>query len=664
MNYLARLQKYTSGKNHSSSNIQSKDGVNAYVTSTGVTKRYETDKVFQATAGKRNCGGSPTLLTPTWSELGFPIGTKMVAGQSCGNENTYVQSTPPPTHFQWKYYAKSNPDLNLTTEKAAVDHWNAAGKYEGRLPNPDIMSYMAETGRIGYVDVNTQLHPVRTATYKSGVYTPFMGRSNVTGTSMVDCSRPVPPVRYGEQMNLLFRGKKGGLNTSSTIEFGNGPSFFVLRPPVGVDVQGRPVQYGDEVSMSTTMSNYTSDCGWWGCKVGKVNTESLAYEFGPGGETASTVRITPPPGSAHTLGDVIKYNDPVCFTTTIVKSNNTLEQGKYLLPGESIRSDNGKYMFIYQTDGNVCLYNTSGGSVWCSMALHTPGKLVVQDDGNVVAYDSGGIPQWSTDTQGQGTGSYVLTLRDDRTVALMDSSSTVLWSTQTVSDSSSPVPSTPVYAYVSNQVLVFGSKSSMFTFQSDTVEPTSCDVAALKAECDSADCIGFIHSPESNEWQMITPTSESTDYMITSTMQDVYVKNATVDVGDKSCDPGTPQFVDSDLFSHYVKGSDLKDGGHGQCNVVQSTKPYQVPSMNGGRLKAKLKSLNVTETQATTLEMGDEIDKKSKEYRKLLRQQQGYDVTTLEQQNMDLSVFDAHFKSTTVAWVALASALVLIMMLK
>jgi hypothetical protein len=667
MNYLQKLQKYTSGINQSSKNIETSDGKRAYVTSTGVTKLYPNEDVFNATSGKRNCGGTPTLLTPKWDDLGFPIGSAMISGQSCGNENSYVQASPPPTNFNWKYYIKSNPDLQLSTEKQAVDHWNSSGKYEGRLPNANIMSHMAATGKIGYVDVNTFMHPVRTPTYTSGVYTPFMGRSNVAGTNMINCTREVAPVRYGEELSILYRDKKGGLNTSSTIEFGTTSSPFVIRPPVGTDVQGRSVQYGDDVSLSTSMSNYTTDCGWWGCKVGKVNASTRMLEFGPGGENVSTMRIMPPPGSAYVLGSVLKFGDPFIFSTMIVKTDDRLIQGKSMTAGKSIKSENGKYMFLYQTDGNLCLYNTSGGgSIWCSGALHTPGKVVVQDDGNLVAYDSGGIPQWSSNTQGQGTGSYYLIMRNDRTVALMDSSNTVLWSTQTVSDATPPIPSTPMFAYVKNNTLTFhGTQSSVFVFKGQSTEPATCDVESLKSECDASECLGFIHSPASNEWQMITPTSQKSDFMISSNIQDIYVKNATVDVGDASCDPGAPQFVDSSLFSHYVKGADLKEGGTNQCNVLKPPKAHVVPDMHGGHFLKKIKDLNVSKTQSTTKQIGVQIDSKSKEFVNLAKEsKQIGDMVTLEQQNMDLTVFDSYFKSASMTWFILAATLLTVMILK
>ena len=40
-----------------------------------------------------------------------------------------------------------------------------------------------------------------------------------------------------------------------------------------------------------------------------------------------------------------------------------MQPGEALYPGESIWSANGRYRFIYQTDGNLVLYGP-GGALW------------------------------------------------------------------------------------------------------------------------------------------------------------------------------------------------------------------------------------------------------------------------------------------------------------
>ncbi|WP_295618549.1 CHAP domain-containing protein [Chamaesiphon sp. GL140_3_metabinner_50] len=56
---------------------------------------------------------------------------------------------------------------------------------------------------------------------------------------------------------------------------------------------------------------------------------------------------------------------------------------------------------IFQTDGNLVIYNTSNQPVWASNTDRRGGtQLIVQDDGNVVIYSSQNRPIWATNTNG------------------------------------------------------------------------------------------------------------------------------------------------------------------------------------------------------------------------------------------------------------------------
>jgi hypothetical protein len=670
---METIKKYLSGKKYASSNVRSADGTIAYITPTGVSKIYPSMDVYNSTSGKNNCPADFIQLTPNWNELGFPVGTLMVSGKSCGNEHSYVQSTPPETNFDWKYYLKQNGDLGaagITTNLQAKKHWDTYGKQEGRLPNATILSSMATLGKVGYVDVNTTMHLVP-PTY-TGTYTSYLARSNVTGINMEDCTKPIPSVCYGDQLILVNNGLNGSMNSSSFLEMGTTVTNLFLRPPVGMDLQGRPVHYGDQISVTTSASSYTSDCGWWGCKVGRVNPTTNQFEFGPGGELAATFRIEPPKGSAQSLGSELKYGDPFSFSVLMTTINNVLEQDDYLSPGESIKSPNGKYILIYQTDGNVCLYNTSGGGIWCSMAVHSPGKLILQGDGNLVAYGSNGIPVWSTKTQGQGHAPYSLKLQDNRNVELTDSIGTVLWSSQTTKGALSTNVTTPKLAFVKNSTVTFGTykeakHANIFSFKLQTNEPVKCDVNELKKACDDANCTGFIHSTTNNTWQMITPTTTTTDYKITNTNQDVYLKNSTVNLHDKSCEPGNPKFIDATLFSNYAEGGGFIDGNKSQCRVI---KPPIVPKINddminqGKKYIKKYNALTVSDLQTQNVNVEQDMRVKTDEYENVIKNiTKTFKSGTLEQQNVDMTVFDDYNKNHTILWGILATIILVFILI-
>ena len=80
--------------------ICSKDGKMGYITDTGIIKQYSSPKSLTVLNG---CTTSYEQLNAEWDKLGFPIGSAMIDGQSCGNETKYIQSKPPSNNFDWKY---------------------------------------------------------------------------------------------------------------------------------------------------------------------------------------------------------------------------------------------------------------------------------------------------------------------------------------------------------------------------------------------------------------------------------------------------------------------------------------------------------------------------------------------------------------------------------
>lgn len=84
---------------------------------------------------------------------------------------------------------------------------------------------------------------------------------------------------------------------------------------------------------------------------------------------------------------------------------------------------------LFQGDGNLVLYGTSGAAVW---ATGTNGKnattVCLQGDGNIVLYTSSGVA-WSSKTN--GSGGTLLTLQNDCNLVLYTPSSATRWATRT-----------------------------------------------------------------------------------------------------------------------------------------------------------------------------------------------------------------------------------------
>ena len=88
------------------------------------------------------------------------------------------------------------------------------------------------------------------------------------------------------------------------------------------------------------------------------------------------------------------------------------------------------YKLIFQTDGNLVVYNPSGKAVWDSKTNNKNGKiLAMQSDGNLVIYTSSYKAIWSSKTHGH-SGS-TLAIQDDGNVVIYDSSDKPIWNTKT-----------------------------------------------------------------------------------------------------------------------------------------------------------------------------------------------------------------------------------------
>lgn len=96
-----------------------------------------------------------------------------------------------------------------------------------------------------------------------------------------------------------------------------------------------------------------------------------------------------------------------CATTAGILAPNTT-----LAPGQSIGSDNGRYVLIMQGDGNLVYYRTTDWVPRWNSQTQSPGAFApMQGDGNLVVYTSAGTPIWNSQTSGN-PGAY-LAAQDD-----------------------------------------------------------------------------------------------------------------------------------------------------------------------------------------------------------------------------------------------------------
>lgn len=107
-----------------------------------------------------------------------------------------------------------------------------------------------------------------------------------------------------------------------------------------------------------------------------------------------------------------------------------MQPGQVLNPGQSITSTNGRYIFVYQSDGNLVLYRNGALPLWASATDGSPvGVCIMQDDGNLVIYGPGGQYVWDTFTHGNPGSNLVV--QNDGNVVIYRPNGVALWATNT-----------------------------------------------------------------------------------------------------------------------------------------------------------------------------------------------------------------------------------------
>ncbi len=98
----------------------------------------------------------------------------------------------------------------------------------------------------------------------------------------------------------------------------------------------------------------------------------------------------------------------------------------YLNADEALRSCDGRFTLLQQTDGNLVLYMQDAVALWSTETAGWPGAgAAFQNDGNLVVYSAAGQALWSSGTWGRPNSQ--LRVRDDGSVVIVDGSTPVWW---------------------------------------------------------------------------------------------------------------------------------------------------------------------------------------------------------------------------------------------
>lgn len=109
-----------------------------------------------------------------------------------------------------------------------------------------------------------------------------------------------------------------------------------------------------------------------------------------------------------------------------------MQSGTVLNPGDGVHSANGRYRFVYQTDGNLVLYGP-GGALWNSQTDGSPaGACTMQTDGNLVVYAPGEEPIWASATDNNAGARLIM--QDDGNAVIYRTDGSAVWATGTQED--------------------------------------------------------------------------------------------------------------------------------------------------------------------------------------------------------------------------------------
>jgi hypothetical protein len=122
----------------------------------------------------------------------------------------------------------------------------------------------------------------------------------------------------------------------------------------------------------------------------------------------------------------------------LVVHGDRLEPGSSLLPGESLTSTLGRYRLLYQSDGNLVLYDgVSGTARWTSNTAGTSaGRAHMQSDGNFVVYDAQENNRWTTSTGGN-TNAHIV-IQNDGNLVVYSADGRALWFSGPIEDTAPP----------------------------------------------------------------------------------------------------------------------------------------------------------------------------------------------------------------------------------
>jgi hypothetical protein len=166
---------------------------------------------------------------------------------------------------------------------------------------------------------------------------------------------------------------------------------------------------------------------WASNTAGNPGSQLLVQDDG------NVVIYRPEPPSGQSAVWETATNQNRVPTGTPAQGDN-MQPSQALTAEAAITSADGRFTFVFQTDGNLVLYKKHVGRnwtpLWASATAGQPGIVcLMQTDGNLVIYDGQARPLWASHTEGN-PGSRIV-MQNDGNVVIYRPDNTALWATNT-----------------------------------------------------------------------------------------------------------------------------------------------------------------------------------------------------------------------------------------
>ncbi len=133
---------------------------------------------------------------------------------------------------------------------------------------------------------------------------------------------------------------------------------------------------------------------------------------------------------------------PAAVPSAPAPTGGVLAAGQQVTTNQQLRSRDGRYYLVVQSDGNVVLYTAARTPVWSSATNGKGGvRLTQQTDGNLVLYTAGNRGVWATGTSGNSGGRTVV--QDDGNVVVYRASGAGIWASKQHPATPPPPPPAP-----------------------------------------------------------------------------------------------------------------------------------------------------------------------------------------------------------------------------